>query len=344
LTGGKQCPRLNSVAPRLFLDVARCAALVTLFCSSFAASDEASEKRPASSRLNYTLGKGAEECPDQASVAAEVRSRLGYDPFGEPAGLILSASIRRVGESLIGALKIASTEGTPLGSKSFQASASDCAELAAEIELAICLAIDPLQGRGVERPLPAPTPPPVPPSPSTPPVAAATAVAPEQRSSVHARVYLGPVISFWAAPQAAPGIMLGGAIPIGPILLGLEGRADLATRLSYQTGSVSASLLAVLVTPCLMAGNFGGCAVLLVGSEESEAKDLPSAQKQGTPFFAAGGRAFFELPLGSVVFVKAQADVLAALSVISLRVPPVEVWKSPPVALTLGVGVGAYFP
>jgi hypothetical protein len=318
-----------------------------------ASAGEAPEGRPASSRLNYSLGKGADLCADEATLTAEVRSRLGYDPFGEPARLVLSASIRRVGDSLLGSLKMADAEGKPLGAKSFQAGATECAELIAEMELAICLVIDPLESKGEARPPATPPPapggvaaaaaPPPPPTPG-PENVAQTEPEPPPRASAPAQAYLEATVSMGSAPSAAPGLTLGGAMRFGALLLALEGRADLSESLSTLGGEVSVSLLAVVLAPCLTLGPFGGCAVILVGSEEVGASNLPDSRKTGVFFSAAGARLFYELPLGSRIFLRANADVLAALTVVAIQVSPVEVWRNPPVALTLGLGVGTSFP
>jgi hypothetical protein len=107
---------------------------------------------------------------------------------------------------------------------------------------------------------------------------------------------------------------------------------------------VSVSLLGVVLAPCLTAGGFGACAVILAGSERVGASDLPDSRTTGVFFSSAGGRLFYQLPLGSRIFLRANADVLAALTVVAVQVTPEEVWRNPPVALTLGLGVGTTFP
>jgi hypothetical protein len=306
-----------------------------LLLSSWGNASEAQEvtTRAASVRLTYARGRGVEACPDRAALVGQIATRLGYDPIGEPASFVLSVSIRRIGDTLIGTLRVSDAQDQQLGVRDFQSDAQDCSELVAEIALASCLAIDPLLGKAHATPAPLP---------AQNEVAVPLLVA--KPTVVRWAAFAGATLSAGLSPAPAPGLMIGAMLRFGIAMVELDGLATLATQTSYQGGSVSASLLAAMLVPCLTFGPVGACASLLGGADEVGASNLPLARRSSVAFWALGGRLFYELPLfSSAFYLRAQADLLASLSIVSIKVGPNEVWATAPVSLTLGLGGGLSF-
>jgi hypothetical protein len=295
-----------------------------------------------SARLVYVVGEDATGCPQQAAVVTAVDSRLGYDPFVEPANLIVSMTIRRIGESLVGTLRTADAQKGQLGGKDFQVDAQRCEELVAELVLAACLAIDPAPNRGAHPVLVTPLPPPS----SEPPQ---TEVSSQHNQEGPSATRAGPIVeltlSMGLSPAPAPGLLVGGVARFGAFLLELDGLATLATHESFEGGSISVSLIGAMLAPCLTLDSFGACAVLLGGADQVGVTSLPQPQQSTVGVWSSGARVFYEVPLFSSAFsLRAQADLLIALRTISVDVGTTEVWVAPPVAFTLGLGLDALLP
>ncbi len=102
----------------------------------------------------YTLGAGAEGCPDAQAVQDAVAARLGYRPFVPHAKRRVVATVNKHEQGLLGAVRL--FDGTKLvGEREVVSETSDCFELSKALELAISIAIDPMS---VTRPAPPPVP------------------------------------------------------------------------------------------------------------------------------------------------------------------------------------------
>src|SRR5690349_21006693 len=83
------------------------------------------------------------DCPDQAALAAQVKQRLGYDPFLPGAERVVRAAIERAAGGLVATVELRGREGAVLGTRSIASPTFECAELAQALVLAVCIAIDP---------------------------------------------------------------------------------------------------------------------------------------------------------------------------------------------------------
>jgi hypothetical protein len=305
-------------------------------------AQESDSQRRASARLVYVVSEDATGCPERPAVVTAIDSRLGYDPFVEPANLIVSMAIRRIGESLVGTIRTSDAKKSQLGGKDFQVDAQRCEELVAEMVLAACLAVDPPQNRGTHPVLVTPLPPPA----AEAPQAEVSSQHPKEGPST---TRAGPIVeltlSMGLSPAPAPGLLVGGVARFGAFVLELEGLATLSTHESFEGGSISVSLLGAMLAPCLTLSSFGACAVLLGGADQVGAVNLSQPHQSSVAVWSSGARIFYDLPLfSSAFFLRAQADLLISLRTISVDVGSTEVWVAPPVAFTLGLGAGALLP
>ncbi|HEY3448467.1 MAG TPA: hypothetical protein VGK67_19080 [Myxococcales bacterium] len=104
----------------------------------------ASEDELPTVRLLYSRAPEALGCPDEAALRRAVAARVGRDPFGEPAQLVLRASVGPARTGLTARVEAATSSGEPRGSRVLDSRGRGCAELASAMELAISIAIDPL--------------------------------------------------------------------------------------------------------------------------------------------------------------------------------------------------------
>ncbi|MGQ0506916.1 MAG: hypothetical protein ACT4TC_16520 [Myxococcaceae bacterium] len=189
-------------------------------------------------RLSYERGAGAEGCPDEQHLKDAVAARLGYDPFAEWGDRTVQAKVEsKNGVERVGTVHMLASDGKVLGSLKRSSKATDCSELAAAMELAITIAIDPLV---LSRPEPPPPPPPPPAKPEVearppPPPnlgevrtveAEAPPPVPTRRIPTEISVLAGPIV-FTGAPRIGVGLNLGLELKWEQFSLGLEGRADL---------------------------------------------------------------------------------------------------------------------
>jgi hypothetical protein len=77
------------------------------------------------------------------SFRAGVAARLGYEPFGDRAELLVSATVDRAGRVLEAKIEIAGADGKSTAERKLTSRQSDCLELASAIELAISIVVDP---------------------------------------------------------------------------------------------------------------------------------------------------------------------------------------------------------
>src|SRR5688572_672988 len=101
--------------------------------------------RAAPQRLSYTREVGAESCPSEEQLKLRVAAGLGYDPFTADASAGLNVRVARRGDVWIAGIGRETAAGTSgVGRRELRAIGSTCEQLAAALELALVLAIDPL--------------------------------------------------------------------------------------------------------------------------------------------------------------------------------------------------------
>src|SRR5438046_3043269 len=115
--------------------------------------------------FSWTKAPGAESCPDEQQVREAVAARLGYQPFESGSATRITAIVEPAA-GLRGTVEVV-REGRAPARRELTSATRECSELAASLELAIAIAIDPHSlARAAE---PVQTAPPAPPPAPTPP-------------------------------------------------------------------------------------------------------------------------------------------------------------------------------
>jgi hypothetical protein len=323
--------------------------LSVLTCSveSRAAADPEPRDRSAV-HLIYTVAPGTEGCPDESAIRNSVSARLGYEPWDEKADRTLHASVKRGGRALVGRIELRSRQGKLLGKRELRSQGNDCKDLAASMELAISIAIDPLSITRT-KPTAAPSPPPPPPSkadqpkivyvPSPPPPAPTPPPLPGPPWKLAAS--LGGMVAFGSAPPSvAGGLTLGLRLRRGLFSVGAEGRFDLPANQDVQGGKISGFIMGGALLPCAHYKAFFGCVNVTAGALRAAGHDLLSAENVTMPYLATGLRLGAEIPLVSILALRVYGDLLATCTRISLKETDTGkvFWTTPPVSGVLGLG------
>ena len=283
-------------------------------------------------RLTYERQSTAADCPDKAAVMDAVRARLGFDPFREPAEVIMRATVERRGEELNATLRMSSSQDQPLGERHLVSNRAACAELASAMDLAISIAIDPLTVAG---PAPAPVQIAAPPAPAAPPAVAPPPPAPAIPVFIEAE--LGAAGNTGGSLSPTLGFFAGAALGRQSWSVLVEGRADLPTSRAVAGGQIDVSVLAGTLAPCLRRGRFGVCVLGTFGQLRGSGRDLDAAQAVTTTYVALGGRVQADALRAGAFALRAQLDLVSPLSRTTLKVGGQPVWTTPSVSVSLGL-------
>ncbi len=101
------------------------------------------------------------------------------------------------------------------------------------------------------------------------------------------------------------------------------------------------------IVPCYEARFVGFCAVATAGPWRAAGKGLVDDRSVTIPYLALGARVVVRVPLTSALalVLALGADLLwAPLVQAELRVDGQDLWTSPPLALSAGLGVAVRFP
>jgi hypothetical protein len=225
---------------------------------------------------------------------------------------------------------------------------NDCAEVSAAIALAISIAIDPQAA--LRPPIPASSsaiasaPPPVMAEPRMVYVAVPVPALREQSDPIQMRVGTAIVLSFGTAPAAAVGAAVFGGGQWKHVSVDLEGRADLPASARRDDGAqVRSSLLLASIVPCLREGIARLCVVGGVGAMQGSGVGLATPGSTTTFYAAAGARAALEAGIVGPLYFRAYGDLLGTLTRTRLRLDDKDVWTTPPLSVSLGIGLSGKF-
>jgi len=328
-------------------------ALAVLLGSTAALADGSPGDVAASVRLLYQRDVAAESCPDTSTLQTALTERLGFNPFDDRAARVLSCRVQKVGRTFRAHIEVGQVTGEAGPGRELVSKSGDCQELAQAIELALSIAIHPL----LVAPRPSPEPPaeaaaapfpsagPAPPSfpPAPPDVVSAPTVS-------RSRNYEGR----WGLRADATagldlGFSYGGALSLGLRRRSLSGALELhllaPSAVDVGPGSLRVWQWAVLLVPCGHRGEWAACLVGSAGMLYGRSEGFAVNGQSQSPFASAGARGAWEHAIfGDWLRLSVSLDLLAALTRNHFTLGSNDTWTTPPVAVSLGVGVqGAFF-
>jgi hypothetical protein len=298
--------------------------------------------------LVFERGPGAERCPDEAALRTQVIDRLGYDPFDPQSTVQLKTSLSLVGRELRAEIELIEASGEVSGSHRLTSRHLDCVELASAVDLALGIAIDPLNAarEGVDnkeaRPVARAEPPPrvaAPPTVEEPPRVRAPRFEVDHRR-LEGVLGLAAVVA--NAPTATLGVKLAGAVRFRLWSLGLEARGDLPASTTFGSGHISTALLVFGVVPCFHVSLFRFCAVGDVGAQFASGSDYLVSRSTTVPYFAAGGRVGVDVPIGRRFLLGLSTDVVWVVTQLVLSVDDQVAYRASPVSGVVGVTFGSH--
>jgi hypothetical protein len=295
-----------------------------------------------SSRLVYSRSAEAATCPDEAAVRAAVAARLGYDPFFPWASTTVVVDVERKESGFRAEVKLVDEQGVVRGTRHLETKESECTSLMAAMALTISLVVDPLSltspgHPNVEPAEASPEPPPEPP--------AALVIAPPAKPSPSPRsgpepIHLFGGVGVLGSLGTAPSLTFGGDVFLGlqrrMFSFELEARGELpSSSASTPAGAVQSERVMGSLVPCLHLGVGLFCAVGSLGWVHASGSDA-TAQSGSALAGAIGARAGIELKVGTVLRLRAYADLLGELARPELQ-GTVGRYELPPLSVDLGV-------
>ncbi|NOU31760.1 MAG: hypothetical protein HOO96_27980 [Polyangiaceae bacterium] len=307
---------------------------------------------PKEARLSFEAPKA---CPDEGTLARDVASRLGYEPFRASATTGIAVTITAKGPAFAGRIEVTDAAGKVQGRRELPTE-RDCAELVHAAAFAVAIVIDPL--RAQQGPAPLPSAPPsassapvavAPPAPTPSPPPAPTPSQPTPASTAPSDpVHLHAAAGMTFSALRVPSLGLGARIEVGlrqrRWSVSLEGQSTFPLGDEQgEGGAVSASLVSALAVPCLHAGILGACALVELGALQGTGRGVDVPKRDTTVLFALGARVMAEVFLASWLYLRPAIDLLAPVTRTTLRIGERPVWTTPPLGLTGSVSVGTVF-
>jgi hypothetical protein len=302
----------------------------------------------AQAELRYSLGPGAGRCPEVAAMREAVAARLGYVPWREGASRTVAVTVERGGQELRARIELRDAAGRIEGQRELASRSADCRELAAAIELAVSLAVDPLSlarpsGQRLGPRAQSHDGEPIPEQKRASPGSGASDPAPGQ---LEVSASVGGHFAFASAPSPTGGLTLQGRLRVRALSAALEGRIDFPSYGDVPGGQVSTALYLGSVVGCYHPWRLMGCALFAAGGLRGTGHGLDGAESHTLPYLACGLRLGIEIPIVPRLAVRVYGDFLVALSHITLQTSgehAAELWSTPAVSGDLGLALVGTF-
>ncbi len=268
----------------------------------------------------------------QVDLRAKVAARLGFDPFvGERGDIAIRVAVLPANPGLAAVITTADVAGGDPGERTVQSQHGDCDALFDAVALTIAVAIDPLQLHA-------------PPKEQVPDDAASPPTEPEESDPTSlswvVEVFGGASAAFGTTPSPTPSARLGVEIGDGTFSVGAEGRYDAPTSEPVGgTSAIEVALIAGAGFGCYRIAWGRGCVLVVGGAHRAQGENLANTEPVTTPFVAAGARTGAELQIYGPLAVRAEGELLIALTRTTLRIGNTAGWTSPDVAGGVGVSL-----
>lgn len=338
--------------------VAAVAAAMGLLCAADARA--VPEPPRAAMRLEVVRGPGAEGCPGETALRAEVARELGADPFRDDAPRVLTVRIERNGVERMASLTLRDTDGETEWADAF-GTRRPCEELLSGVALAIVAQL--LSGPEGASPPPDPPAPPAAPRSQAPrealdpprsaersqaPSRPEAAPPPPERLQLEAGI--GATLGLGITPGAAAGATLAVGVRRSGWSLAVEGRGLVSLAQEVKDVPLSSRAVTVAGVGCLRGRYLFGCGVAMVGGVRFLARDPWDLTSRDDALLGFGARLGSDWPLSErwSAHGYAEAAVLVVDAVLRRQGDPRKApgsltWSSPPLAAALGLGIAVRY-
>ncbi|MGK4002089.1 hypothetical protein WMF31_05660 [Sorangium sp. So ce1036] len=310
-------------------------------------------------------GPGAEGCPDEMSLRAEVARGLGADPFQDDAPRALTVSIAREGPELTASMALRDAQGETHWAEGFS-TRSGCEELLSGVALAVVAQFlgTPEQAPAPpERsPPPVPSPPSEPPSPplrppssqarraERPPASAPPETAPAPPKPLRLQAGLGATLGLGITPGTAAGVTLAVGVRRSDWSIAVEGRGLVSLAQEVKDMALSARAFTAAGVGCLHGRHLFGCGVATGGFVRFVPRHPWHMTERDDALFSIGARLGSAWALSDRWSVHGYAEASAIVADAVLRrqgkrreTAGAFTWSSPPVGAALGLGITATY-
>ncbi|WP_441288396.1 hypothetical protein ACSRUE_41595 [Sorangium sp. KYC3313] len=317
----------------------------------------------AAMRIEVVRGPGAESCPGDAFLRAEVARRLGADPFQDDAPRVLTVRIAQEGPELTALLALRDREGDTRWADGF-GTRSGCEELLSGVALAIVARVlsarEPASPPAEPSPLAEPSPPaapppqahraaPEPPRPAEPSQASfrpEAALAPPERLRLEAG--LGATLGLGITPGMAAGMTLSAGARWSEWSVAVEGRGFVALAQEVEAVPVGTRAFTAATVACYRGRLLFGCGLATLGAVRFTPRDPWTMRSRSDVLFGFGARLGAEWPLSGRWSVLGYAEATWIVDDAGLRRRPYDratpgavFWTSPPLGGVFGLGITA---
>lgn len=215
--------------------------------------------------------------------------------------------------------------------------ATSCVELAESVALVIAMALP-------DRPAPVAAPVAAESKPA--PVETAIVVAHEPARSTPITFDVLAAGGGGVSAHGLAGQLIAGArVRSGALSVDAELRADAPQQVVLaQMAGIEVTRAQVSLGPCVHAGGFAGCAVASVGAFHGSGSGLVSARSAYSTLVAGGARVTWEHAITDRLALRLHAGVDALATTTVFDVDHMQVWVSPRIEGSAGIGVLAHFP
>ncbi len=299
--------------------------------AALAASGSARAQAPASARLVYFVDPTAAGCPTADEFRAAANARAGHELFGEPAGVTIDVTLRRLDPAsdtaYVATVGLPDATGSRAATRELR-SETGCAELATAAALVVSLALDP---ESILRAPPATLPPP----PPSPPVTASR--------SWRALVGAGPRGAWGMTPEPTAGLALSAAAVGERVSVGAELGGWLSNEARFGRGSVSVLPLTLSLLPCGMTAHWELCAVARLGLLRGTGTGFAENFSTWKAFVAGGLRVASFVDVGRVRF-RASIEGTGVVPTTGFFVGETAVYTTRGVSVAAGLDALLFFP
>jgi len=307
--------------------------------------------------LTYETDAALDACPSEARFGEMISEQLHYDPFRSPGQYKVVARARATEQGMLGVVEWYDAAGDRRGERELHYEGVDCSALARALSFAITVQIQ-LLAKEHETAVKAAESPPAP--ANTTVVTAPTAPArpeeedarrkrnePPDRAQPHWQIMVGagPAAGFGLAPRFVVTGRVFAAVRYEAFVLELGAEASLPSRHTTEPGKGFEQRLVVgSLAGCGLFGAVSACLVGNAGRLEVTGFGVDIPRSSSGTIAQVGPRIALTNLMSSQWLGALYVEALATLFAWEVTLNQREVWKTPPVTLSVGADLAFLLP